>query len=239
MNARRLQTLAVLTAVVLLGPMANSQHPAFLAQTTLAQTTTFAAPDGAFRFSYPSDFRVCAAGKIDACAAQSFIPVCDADALVCVLYPSKRFEGTNFGAAAFQVREIRREGEMTTPNVCVTPYPSGNGPEFLVSAEHPVELIGGLKFLHGIAGDVATSHSRGIDLYRAFHSQRCFEVSVTTTATEPTVSDPPMKTLTSAQGKTLDQSMSQILHSFRFSIEPRGLLFSVVEKSPLRSFMAD
>jgi hypothetical protein len=106
---------------------------------------------------------------------------------------------------------------MMTANVCVTPYPSGNWPEFVVSAEYPVELIGGVQFLHGIAGDAATSHSRGINLYRAFHKQRCFEVSVSTAETNPGASDPPMKTLTAAQQKRLDESMSQILHSFRFS----------------------
>jgi hypothetical protein len=212
MNPRHWQTLAVLTAAALLAPGANSQQ-----RVPIPQTTSFTAPDGAFRFSYPSDFQVCTVGKIDPCAVRSFVPVCDDDSLVCVIYPAKQFEDTNFGAASFQVREIHREEEMTTPNVCVTPYPSGSYPEFVVSAEHPVELIGGFQFLHGIAGDAATSHSRSIDLYRAFHMQRCFEVSVSTTATSPAVSDPPMKTLTPAQQKRLDQSMSQILHSFRFS----------------------
>ncbi len=150
------------------------------------------------------------------------MPVCEGDALVCVTYPTKQFEGTNFGAASFQVREIHRE-EMMTPDVCVTPYPlmdsSGpwRWPEFQVSAEHPVEMIGGVQFLHGFTGEGATSHSLGIDLYRGFHKQRCFELRVSTTATDPSVSDPPMKTLTPAQQKKLDQSMSQILHSFRFS----------------------
>lgn len=86
-----------------------------------------------------------------------------------------------------------------------------------MSAEHPVELIGGVQFLHGIGVDAATSHSRGIDLYRAFHLQRCFEVSVSVSAVSAAAFDPPMKTLTPAQQKKLHQSMAQILHSFRFS----------------------
>jgi hypothetical protein len=216
MNARYWRKLAVLMTVALLVQMANSQQ-----RVSVPQTTTFTTPDRAFLFSYPSDFQVCTAGKIDPCL-QSFMPVCEGDALVCLIYPTKQFEGTNFGAASFQVREIHRE-QMMTPDVCATPYPlmDSNGPwrwpEFLVSAEHPVEMIGGVQFLHGVTGEGATSHSLGSDLYRGFHKQRCFELRVSTTETSPNVSDPPMKTLTSAQREKLDQSMSQILHSFRFS----------------------
>jgi len=111
-----------------------------------------------------------------------------------------------------------------TPDVCVTPYPRKNDggtvpewPEFLVSAKHPVEMIGGVQFLHGVSEGAAMSHSIGIDLYRAFHKQRCFELSVSQTETNPNAFDPAKKTLTTSQQKKLDQSMSQILHSFRFS----------------------
>lgn len=189
---------------------------------TAQKTSTFTNSDGAFRFVYPADFQVCTRAKIDPCN-QTFIPVCDPDSFVCVVYPAEQFKDTNFGAASFQVREILTKREMMTADVRVTPYPQKDGdrvsdwPGFLISAEHPVELIGGVQFLHGVRGGAATSHSLSIDLYRVFHKQRCFEVSVSQTETEPSVSDPPMKTLSPAQGKRLDQAMSLILHSFRFS----------------------
>jgi hypothetical protein len=189
---------------------------------TARETHTFTNSDGAFRFVYPADFQVCTRAKVDPCN-QSFIPVCEPDAFVCVVYPAKRFKDTSFMAASFQVREIFAENEMMTADICVTPRPTKYGdtvsdfPSFLISAEHPVELIGGVQFLHGVTAGVATSHSISIDLYRAFHKQRCFELSVSQTETNPNVSDPPMRTLTPAQGKQLDGSMSQILHSFRFS----------------------
>jgi len=110
-----------------------------------------------------------------------------------------------------------------TPDVCVTPYPrKENGrisetPDFLVSAEHPVEVIGGVQFLHGVSGGVASSNSIGTDLYRAFHRKRCFELEVNQTGVDPNVYDPPIKTLAPVQQKKLDQTMSTILHSFRFS----------------------
>jgi hypothetical protein len=206
--------LMMLTTLTLLAQMANSQQ-----QASIRQTTTFTASDRAFWFSYPSDFQICKAGKIAPCL-ESFIPACEDDALVCVIYPSKQFKDTNIGAVTFQVREIHRDEAMMTPDICATPYPvpeSTPYPDFLVSAEHPVEMIDGLQFLHGVAGDAATSHSLGVDLYRRFHKQRCFELRVSTSATSPAVTDPPMKTLTPVRQKQLDQSMSQILHSFRFS----------------------
>lgn len=208
---------ALLVAVAVLAQLANAQQ-----RLPAPQTKVFLATDGVFRFSYPSDFSVCTQGKIEPCV-QSYIPVCEQNALVCVIYPAKKFERTGFGAASFQVREIFRGGEAMTPNVCVTPYPrkDPNGvsdwPEFLVSAEHAQETIGGVALLHGVTGGAAMSHSISVEVYRAFHEQRCFELSVSETETNPNVSDPPMKTLTPAQQKEMDQTMSEILQSFRFS----------------------
>ena len=130
---------------------------------TAEKTSTFTNSDGAFRFVYPADFQVCTRAKVDPCN-QSFIPVCEPDSFVCVVYPAEQFKNTNFGAASFQVREILAEHEMMTANVCVTPYPQKNGdrvsdwPGFLISAERPVELIGSVQFVHGVSGGAATGH---------------------------------------------------------------------------------
>ncbi len=132
--------------------------------------TVFTSNDASFQFSYPGNFQVCTAGKIEPCI-QSYIPPCADDAIVCVVYPAKRFKSTSFGSAAFQVREIHTEREMMTPDVCVTPHPPDGStwPEFLISARRPAEIIGGVLFVHGIAGEAAMSHSSSVDLYRAFH----------------------------------------------------------------------
>jgi hypothetical protein len=50
--------LMALTTVTLLVQMANSQQ-----RVSVDQNTTFTAPDGAFWFSYPSDFQICKAEK--------------------------------------------------------------------------------------------------------------------------------------------------------------------------------
>src|SRR6202011_2137412 len=120
------------------------------------KTSTFTNSDGAFHFVYPTDFQVCTRSKVEPCN-QSYIPVCEPDAFVCVVYPAKPFKDTSFGAASFQVREILAEHEMMTADICVTPYPHKDGDSVsdwpvLISAEHPVELMGGVQFLHGASG---------------------------------------------------------------------------------------
>jgi len=101
-----------------------------------------------------------------------------------------------------------------TPDVCVTPYPTKSSvgvsewPEFLISARHPAEIIGGVLFVHGVAGEAAMSHSSSVDLYHAFHRQKCYELSLSESGTNPNVSDPPIKTLTPAQQKDVDERAS-------------------------------
>ena len=154
---------------------------------------------------------------------QAYIPPCEEDALVCVIYPDKQLEDTNLSAVSFQVREIHRD-QMMTPDVCATPYPitpytveeASKWPEFQVSAKHPTEMIGGVRFLHGGSGGVATGHWSDTEVYRAFHRERCFELSISQSGTDPSLSDPPLEPITPARQKTLDRSTSQILHSFRF-----------------------
>jgi hypothetical protein len=217
-SQHRVNNMRALAALTLLAVLL---HVPVFGQTA-QKKSTFTNSEGAFQFVYPTDFQVCQRGKTDPCN-QAFIPVCEPDAFGCVVYPAEGLKDTSFGSASFQVREILADHEMMTADVCVTPYPRKDGdtvsrwPEFLISAQHPVEMIGGVQFIHGVNGGVATGHWSGIDLYRAFHKKRCFELSVSETGTNPNLSDPSPKTLTPARGKRLDQAMSLILHSFRFS----------------------
>jgi hypothetical protein len=181
--------------------------------------TLYSSPDGTFQISYPGNFLVCTAGKMEPCVLQSYIPPCDEDALVCVVYPKKKFEGTTFESAAFEVREIHRSLEEMTPDVCVTPSAKRDeGERFSnsVSAQRPEEMVDGVLFAHRQSGGVALGHSGNIDLYRAFHRTTCYELSLMETEGSPGNFDPPGKTLTRAEKKDMDDSLSKILHSFRF-----------------------
>lgn len=199
-------------ATAVMAPQSHSQQ-----RPSVSQSMVFRSADDAFQFSYRSDFKVCTAGEIKECI-DSYIPACEDNAIVCVLYPAGQFGDTSFGAAAFQVREIRTEREQMTPDVCVTPYPPSGSeyPEFEISAKDPAERIGGVLFVHGVRDEAAMSHSSSVDLYRAFHRKKCYELSIGQSGTNPDVFDPPKKTLTDAQQKDVDESLAQILRSFRF-----------------------
>lgn len=185
---------------------------------TARKTSTFTSPDGAFRFQYPSDFQLCAKGKIDDCMRSTIIPVCETDALVCILHPSKAFEGTSTSGVGFQVREVLYNGyPPPTADQCVTPKGDEYSENFYISAEHPVEAINGVSFLHGINGSAAGGNSSFTDLYRAFRKKRCFELSSSSSGANPDIAEPPLKTITSVQQRKVDQTMFDILHSFRFT----------------------
>ncbi len=213
-RCRRLPVL-VGTAVTFFAIGSNSQ------QAPSTRQTSFASPDGIFQFSYPSGFEVCAQDHIEPCI-HSYIPACEQDAIVCVVYPAKQFEETSFGAAAFEVREIRTDRERMTADVCVTPYPPKSSagvsewPEYMISARQPEKRIGGVLFVHGTKVEGGMSHSSSADLYRTFHAGRCFELSVSQSGTDPQVFDPPKKALTARQQKSVDGSLAQIVQSFRF-----------------------
>ena len=55
------------------------------------ETSTFTSPDGAFRFDYPSDFRLCTNGNLEPCN-YTFMLICEKDAPVCVVYPPEAFK---------------------------------------------------------------------------------------------------------------------------------------------------
>lgn len=203
------RTFPTIVATALLSLPLHSQDPS-------AKTLVFKSGDGSFRFAYKCSFRVCTAGKTESCG-------CDADASACVMYPARRLEAvTNFGGATFEVREAKTERESMTPDVCVTPRavetPAGvpSWPEFLISAQHPAETIGGVLFVHGIWTEGGLSHSKSVNLYRTFHRNKCYELSISQSYVDAEAFDPPSRTLTKEQQKRVDDSLSQILHSFRF-----------------------
>jgi hypothetical protein len=208
MKAGPCRTIVLLVAAGVLALPTHSQR---------RSSAVFTSGDGAFQISYPSDFQVCTAGKMDPCRIQSYIPPCDEDAIVCFVYPKKQFEGTLFESAAFQVREIHGPLEEMTPDVCVTPFAEAdNSLSFLISAQHPEEMIGKDLFVHGETGGAAAGHSMSVDLYRNFHRPNCYELTLRQSRGSLGDYDPPRKTLTPIQQKNVDESLSQILHSFRF-----------------------
>jgi hypothetical protein len=210
-------TLRIVTLLVVAVPMLPGQFSAGLPH----DQATFTSTDGAFRFSYPRDFQVCTAAKMKPCMMRYYIPPCEEDAIVCVVYSTKNTKHTNFGAAAFQVRKIHTPRETATASGCVKPYgANAEGasfrPGYLNPAKQPEEIIGQVRFTHGVSGGAAAGHSNSIDAYRNFHEGSCYELSVTRSQTAAANFDPPMKTLTPAAQKAMDEMLSRVVHSFRF-----------------------
>ena len=188
---------------------AHSQRPQ-------VRLTTFTDPDGAFQFSYPSDWGVCTRHNVQQCNP-SMIPLCDETARICVAIPESRLKETTFQGAAFEVRKVLTEREGVSADECVTPAVESGQTEYMISAKQPAKLIGGNLFVHGVKGDAAMSHGSSVDVYRIRHSGECFELSVGHAGVNGQVFDPPRKGLTPRQQKRVDTTLNQILESFRFT----------------------
>ncbi len=97
--------------------------------------------------------------------------------LVCIGYPHRAFPGTTFNDAALQLMEITNlriaadcESFAPPPGLRLPPY---HGADNHVHREE----IGGLRFLVGSFGGVATTHVSVRKLYRSFQAGRCYEFS--------------------------------------------------------------
>src|ERR1700751_1968501 len=88
-----------------------------LAQSALGPRT-FVSPDKTFELRIPSDYAVYT-GRNVARGNKSYMPICESDAFVCVVYKGARYEATNFQAAGVEVKLTRGSPR----NGCVTRAP--------------------------------------------------------------------------------------------------------------------
>jgi hypothetical protein len=181
--------------------------------------TTFTSTDAGFRFGYPVSFALYAGKGSDKNSTSSYIPVCHADSTACVMYPSGKYEGTNFGAAAFEAGEIV---EANTEQKCLTfealqiVRDSDRGPrqEYVLTAR-PIEKINGIAFRVGRRGGAALGHLDENRFYRTFHNGRCYELSTNITWTSWAAFPPgTVKRFTEKDEKQVFQTLKQILDSF-------------------------
>ncbi|MFY9531642.1 MAG: hypothetical protein WBC04_24575 [Candidatus Acidiferrales bacterium] len=147
-------------------------------------------------------------------AGSSYIPVCS-DGAVCVVSHRSNYQGSNFEAASFQVREING---ATTQRACLTsPMRAANVPEFDIATEDPTRIINGVSFLHGISIDAGLGHHMSTDLYRAFHHGRCYELSINVAITSFANFDPgTVKEFTHDDEQRVRSELTLVLDSFRF-----------------------
>jgi len=192
-----------------------SASKGLLAQESLR---TLNSPDGAFHFAYPSYFVQCTQDSPDApwgpddCS--SYIPVCESSDkalnVACVAYPKARFQGyPTFGAATFSAAEER---DLKTEKDCL----AASGALSIPKSGKATVLINGVRFKvfdqdGAVMGNALDGH-----VYRTFHASRCYQLATRAVMINPGVFEQPVKQLTSDDWKKVNDSLQQIVRSFRF-----------------------
>jgi hypothetical protein len=210
MNPRHAAALALVGLYVLTPPLS-------WAQSRTEELKTFTAPDGAFSFRYWNQLIRCEKdprgtdlwSPDENCNA--YVPVCDGTVwqhqthVACFGYPRNKITNTQaFEAATFSVEVV---DESTTEKNCLSGPPKAD--------KHGAAIIRGVSFKVFDVGDAGTGQSTDGDVYRTFHSGKCYQLGVNR-ATTTTVFDPPARALTDADWHKVDGTLEQARKSFQF-----------------------
>jgi hypothetical protein len=202
---RRLETLMLVWMLVLVVSLAQ------LGKQPDSKLQTLVSADGVFRFVYPRSY-VLNTNENATEVGGSYIPVCS-DGAACVVSRRSAYEGTNFQAASFQVREIE---DATTKVACLR-GPSENVPQFQIPKGDQKRIIGGVAFAHGETGEAGLGNFMSSDFYRAFHKRKCYELSVNIASSSFANFDPgTIKEFTHEDESRVRSDLMAILDSFRF-----------------------
>ena len=185
----------------------------------------FTSPDGVFQFKYSSLLLRCTEQRHEANypglwvpdSCQAYTPVCDEPGiqdgatLVCVAYSKAKFKDyPTFNAATFSVAEVKR---AVTEKECLSGSSDwGLGPGV---RGKPVN-INHVKFKLFEINDAGIGHSLNGHIYRTFHGNQCYQLSIRIASTSSHVFDRPVKELTQKDWSEVNGRMKQALDSFRF-----------------------
>ncbi len=185
---------------------------------------TFTSPDGAFLFKYSDLLVHCIGSKnqaglwepVDSC--ESYFPVCDDpgtqgnSTLVCFAYPRDKFEDApTFEAATFSVADI---SESTTERDCLS-----GSPDWTVDPRGSggIETINGVKFKVFEVGGAGMSQSLDGHVYRSFHGNKCYELSIRMATASSGAFDPgTINEFTKEDENEVQGRLKQALNSFSF-----------------------
>lgn len=196
-----------------------------LAATLSAQTTlqTFTSPDGMFQFKYSDLLVRCSEEEhqdwlwipLDSCNAYN--AVCDdhgsqgSTTVVCLAYPKAKFKDhPTFEAAAFSVAEIkeaRREDECLNGSPDWVIHPRGS---------RKTASINHVKFKVFETSDAGMSHYLNGQVYRNFHRNKCYELSVRMASTNRAAFDEPVMEFTRKDWNEVNGRLKEPLDSFIF-----------------------
>lgn len=185
---------------------------------------TFTGPDGEFQFKYSSALIQCQEEPngdgvmwtpFDSCSA--YFSVCWSESqggrvLLCFAFPKARFRDyPTFEAATFVVAEIP---QASTSQGCLAGDPDWSRVQ--IGGQAKSVRIGRVKSEMFRLGSGGMNQSIGSRVYRAFHGNRCYELSIKECWVNPGVFDSPVKKPSAADMKELEDSLQKALDSFRF-----------------------
>jgi hypothetical protein len=175
-----------------------------------SQRQTFVSPDGTFRFLYSYAYVLNTKENADE-VGTSYFPVCS-DGAVCVVSHRGAFEGTNFQAASFQVREIH---DAVTEVACLKGPPE-DVPTYHLPKNDQKRTIGGVVFTHGRSAEVGAGNGITSDFYRVFHRNKCYELSFSIAESSFANFEGAIKEFSAEDEKKVESDLVAILDSFRF-----------------------
>lgn len=129
------------------------------------------------------------------------------EVIACIAYPNSKFEGTNFGGAAFSVSEV---ADATTKTACLQFDELTTDPK-----KAHWQSIGGAKFRANSGAEAGLGHAMSEDVYLTFHNAKCYDVEIRMTASGIANYEPG----TIKEFKDYDKvsrEMKRILDSFQF-----------------------
>jgi hypothetical protein len=165
-----------------------------------ASWRTYHSRDHGFAIAYPADFTFYSDPQK---APRSYMAVCAAESVACFQYSGQEYKGTNFGAAGLSVNIL---GSLHSEDDC----------RRIEGAAGSVQTvtINGVLFSYANTSEGAMSHLISGPVYRTFHDQTCYEITLLITSTNIGVYDPgAVKEFDSTK---LAKQLDAILHTFRF-----------------------
>jgi len=194
-----------------------------LAQFAQAGLQTFTSSDGVFQFKYSPVLVHCAPQGTREGYPGSWVPaeaclsqdgVCDeaassATTIVCFAYPNDNFRNKpTFSAAAFFVAEVRA---ATTKRACLK-----GSQNWLIEGAQNARINTFHVRLFRIS-DAWTSGGQTGEIYRVFHTGRCYELGIQEAHTSSGAYDSgTIQEFTRRDQAEVDRRLRQALHSFRF-----------------------
>lgn len=146
----------------------------------------------------------------DSCTSQGDLCGSEATTYVCYAYPKDRFKDKlSFSGAAFFVADV---AAAKTSESC-----AAGSPDWQVSTSD-TRTINGVTFKRFLISDAWTAHEKTGEIYRTFHSGKCYELGIGQVLTNPAVFDPGTTREFTKQDQTeVDHRLHQMLETFRFA----------------------